>query len=140
MANRLLVNNEKSTCMLTGTCQCLSDLSLYICISGKSLENCTYTKLLGVYIDCHLTWNKHINYLCNKLSPKLGLLYRFSEFLPNHALNVIYNTLLQPDIDYGISIWGNCGVLYLKRCRTEQPGLYVITLIGIRGLVLYYLC
>ena len=120
MANRLLLNNEKSTCMLIGTRQRLSDLSLNICISGKSLENCTYTKLLGVYIDCHLTWDKHINYLCNKLSPKLGLLYRFSKFLPNHALNVIYNTLLQPDIDYGISIWGNCGVSYLNRVQKIQ--------------------
>ena len=60
MANRLHVNNEKSTCMLIGTRQRLSDLSINICISGKSLENCTYTKLLGVYIDCHLTWDKHI--------------------------------------------------------------------------------
>ena len=109
MANHLLVNNEKSTCMLIGTRQLLSDISLNICIPGKSLENCTYTKLLGVYIDCHLTWDKHINYLCNKLSPKLGLLYRFSKFLPNHALNVIYNTLLQPDIDYGILFGATVG-------------------------------
>ena len=121
MANRLLVINEKSTCMLIGTRQRLSDLSLNICISEKSLENCTCTKLLGVYIDCHLTWDKHINYLSNKLSPKLGLLYRFSKFLPNHALNVIYNTLLQPDIDYGISIWGMWGVIFKQSSKdTEQ--------------------
>ena len=35
MANRLLVINEKSTCMLIGTRQRLSDISLNICISGK---------------------------------------------------------------------------------------------------------
>ena len=67
-------------------------------------------------LDCHLTWDKHINYLCNKLSPKLGLLYRLSKFLPNHDSNVIYNTLLQPDI----SIWGNCGSSYLNRVQKIQ--------------------
>ena len=106
--------------MLIGTRQSFYDLSLNIHISGKSLENCTYTKLLGVYIDCHLTRDKHVNYLCHKLSTKQGLLYRFSTFLPNHALNVIYNTLLQPDIDYGISIWRNCGVSYLNRVQKMQ--------------------
>ena len=102
--NRLLVNS-KSTCMLIGTQQRLANSSLLIHINGTFLENCEYTNLLGLYIDKNVTWNKHVDFLCKKLSQKLGILYRYSKILPKYTLCIIYNTLIQPDIDYAISVW-----------------------------------
>jgi hypothetical protein len=118
--NRLFVNDKKSTCMLIGTRHRLANLKLEIYISGNVLENCQYIKLLGVYIDCYLTWDKHTEYLCRKLSNKNGILYRYSKFLPKSALDIVYNTLIQPDIDYGLSIWGHCALIYLNRVQKMQ--------------------
>ena len=90
--NRLLVNSSKSTCMLIGTRQRLASSSLLIHINGTFLENCEYTKLLTLYIhlDKTLTWNKHVDFLCKKLSQKLGILYRCSKILPKYTLRIIY--------------------------------------------------
>ena len=33
-------------------------------------------KLLGIYIDKHLTFEKHISYLVKRISPKIGILHR----------------------------------------------------------------
>ena len=103
--------------MLIGTRQRLASSSLLIHINGTFLENCEYTKLLGLYIDNNLTWNKHLDFLCKKLSQKLGILYRYSQILPKYTLRIIYNTLIQPDIDYAISVWGHCAILYFNKQR-----------------------
>ena len=118
--NRLLVNSSKSKCMLIGTRQRLANSSLLIHINGTFLENCEYTKLLGLYIDSNLTWNKHVDFLCKKLSKKLGILYRYSKILPKYTLHIIYNTLIQPDIDYAISLWGHCAILYFNKIQRLQ--------------------
>jgi hypothetical protein len=118
--NRLLVNSNKCSCMLIGSRQRIANLSLDIYIAGNILEMCTSTKLLGIYIDNCLSWDKQIEYLSNKLSPKLGVLYRLSKFTPSYLLNTIYSTLIQPDIDYCISIWGNCAATYLNKIQSLQ--------------------
>ena len=106
--NRLLVNSSKSTCMLISMLQGLVNSTLLIHINGTFLENCEYTRLLSLYIDNNLTLNKHVDFLCKKLSEKLGILYIYSKILPKYTLRIIYNTLIQPDIDYAISVSGHC--------------------------------
>ena len=66
--NRLLVNSNKSSCLLLGgTQQRLNNLSLNISISGVGLgiNMCTETKLLGIIIDHNLSWEKQIEYVCS---------------------------------------------------------------------------
>ena len=86
--NRLLVNSNKSSCLLLGSRQRLNNLSLNISISGIGLNMCTETKLLGIIIDNSLSWEKQIKYVCNKVSPKIGILYRLSKFLSQNILNM----------------------------------------------------
>ena len=71
--NRLLVNNDKSTCII-----------------------------------------------CKKVSPKIGILYRLSQFLSINVLKIVYNTIIQPDFDYCISVWGNCSLIYLNKLQVLQ--------------------
>ena len=51
-SNRLLVNLTKSNFILIGTNQAISKVGkINIKLNGNSLQQCTLTKLLGVYID-----------------------------------------------------------------------------------------
>ena len=118
--NRLLVNNDKSTCIILGTRQRISNLILNIHISGTSLTLCNETKLLGIILDSCLSWDKHIDYICKKVSPKIGILYRLSQFLSINVLKIVYNTIIQPDFDYCISVWGNCSLIYLNKLQVLQ--------------------
>ena len=57
--NRLFVNPSKSSYLLVGTPQRTKHHSLLIKINGIILEQVKFVKLLGIYIDCNLTWKYH---------------------------------------------------------------------------------
>ena len=88
--NRLLVNNEKSTCMLLGTRQRISNMSLDIHVGDNFLNSSNEIKLLGMVFDNCLSYDEQISYICKKVAPKLGILYRLSKFLSADILNIIY--------------------------------------------------
>ena len=51
----------------------LNDHSLYVMINGKLIEQVQHAKLLGVTLDCHLTWEKHIDNICYIVNSRLSL-------------------------------------------------------------------
>lgn len=58
-------------------------------------------------IDDKFTWQEHINYINNKVSKSLGILYRVKYFLDESALLMLYNSLILPYLDYCCEVWGN---------------------------------
>ena len=40
---------------------------LKLCICGNEIQNTQSCKYLGIFIDCDLKWDIHINYVYNKL-------------------------------------------------------------------------
>jgi hypothetical protein len=63
--------------MLVGTKQRLSKCKKNnIRIENVILETVEVSKLLGVNIDCCLTWSNHLEILANTISKKLGVLKR----------------------------------------------------------------
>jgi len=59
-----------------------------------------FNKILGVKIDKSLSWNLHIDRLCKKLRPMIGMLFKCSSFLPRKVLIVIYNSFMNSKINY----------------------------------------
>lgn len=63
-------------------------------------------KYLGISIDCHFRWDKHIHEVCNTLRT---LLYKFKYFrkvLSFPQLKVLYHSLIESRLTYGITAWG----------------------------------
>ena len=58
--NRLQLNVSKSVVMLIGTRQRTNHRNVSVHINGQVLTQVPHTKYLGVFIDQHLTWQKHI--------------------------------------------------------------------------------
>ena len=117
--NRLLVNYKKSTSMLLGTRQRISNLALDIHIGDNFLNSSNEIKLLGMVLDNCLSYDEQISYICKKVAPKLGILYRLSKFLSADISN-IYFTMVQPHFDYCISVWGNCPLIHLNKLQKLQ--------------------
>lgn len=63
------------------------------------------TKFLGVHLDDKLSFSYHINHIIKKLSRSIGVLYKLNKYLPKNILRVLYYTLVQPFITYGIEAW-----------------------------------
>ena len=54
--NDMALNTSKTKSILITT----HSHSLDVMINGKLIEQVEHAKLLGVTLDCHLTWEKHI--------------------------------------------------------------------------------
>lgn len=106
--NKLPINYNKTTCMIVGTRQKLRDRQeLNINIDNTSISAVNKQKLLGIYIDEHLTWNQHIDYLCSTISSRISLLKQLSNYVPSNIQKIYYQGYILPLIDYGSVIWGS---------------------------------
>ena len=56
-------------------------------------------KMLGVEIDEHLNWEKHIECIASKVSSGIGALKKLKEFVNRNTLVLVYNALIQPHFD-----------------------------------------
>ena len=76
--NDMALNTSKTKSILITTQQKfhrLNDHSLDVMINGKLIEQVQHARLLGVTLDCLLTWEKHIeNKLCSIVNSRLSLL------------------------------------------------------------------
>ena len=77
---RLFVNPSKSSCLLVGTPQRTKHHSLLIKINGIILEQVEFVQLLGIYIDCYLTWKHHTTDLLKNCPQSLVLFADYLEF------------------------------------------------------------
>ena len=71
-------------------------------------------------IDQTLKWDTHVKYICKKINPKIGLIHRLRKILPTQVLSTLYLILIQPHIDYCISVWGACALKYINLIQRLQ--------------------
>ena len=48
------------------------------------------TKFLGIYLDENLTWKCHIEYVCNKVSKSIGIMYKSRNILSKRLMQQLY--------------------------------------------------
>ena len=61
---------------------------------------------LGLIMDEHLNWKSHVEFFLNKCSKTIGVLNKLKYFLPLPVKLILYNSLILPHLNYGITIWG----------------------------------
>ena len=123
--NMLTVNIDKSCTLAIGTTRRLAaqNNDLNITIDNTSLQHVSNMKYLGVTIDRTLSWDDHISCIssvCKKVSPKIELLRKIKYKLPKDQLCTIYNSIIQPNFDYCISVWGNTSSKNIKLLQKLQ--------------------
>ena len=111
--NKLSVNAKKTNFMMF-TNRNVDIEQFHIKLAGSEIKHVPSLKFLGITIDNKLTWKNHLDIICNKLSRNVGVLYRI-KMLPTNILRMIYNAIIAPFLDYGISIWGSAANIYLDR-------------------------
>ena len=86
--NDMALNTSKTKSILITTQQKfhrLNDHSLDVMINGKLIEQVEHAKLLGVTLDCHLTWEKHIENIRSIVNSRLSLLRTIKPVLNHHC-------------------------------------------------------
>ena len=113
-ANKLTLNAHKTKyTILRSKYKKTSLAKLTLSINGTQLirigDDCeeTSAKFLGIYIDEHITWQKHINNVNRKISRAMFAIKQTKLFLPRHIIRNLYFTLIHPHLTYGIIARGN---------------------------------
>jgi hypothetical protein len=111
VANRMVINTDKTKAMLLTTAQKRSRLATSQCqldinLGGAKLDVVKSDKLLGVIVDEDLTWEKHIHKVLKAANAHLALLRRIKHYLPIWSRKTFYNAFILPQLEYCCTIWG----------------------------------
>ena len=119
----MVPNTTKTKQLLIGTTQKLYHAdknSLDLFLNNTRLKEATNEKILGVKIDKHLKWDKHIDFLISKLNSRICLLKRAKGYLTIQCRKLLYNAIIKPILEYCCTVWGNCSKENLIRLLRIQ--------------------
>lgn len=119
--NLLTINYKKSHYLpFTSYTNYLPNMGpLLIDINAKILE-AESIKYLGIIIDRHLRWNLQIQNLVKKIRYLLPRFKYLKNFLSQSELKILYYSLVQSHLSYGILGWGGVTDNYLNHLNTIQ--------------------
>lgn len=123
-SNKLTLNLNKTNYIVLKTHQNRKILQKNCLMVGSNFIHDEKTiKFLGVEIDTQLTWKVHIEKLCAKIRPFVGLLYKCSKYFPRKVLKTIYNSFIHSKISYCLESWGNAPMTSLDLIYKLQKKL-----------------
>jgi hypothetical protein len=120
LKNNIMINADKSCAMIVKSKRNFSNPVLDITIDNCQIEQVKTMTYLGMEIDEALSWDSHVTKLCRKLGFKVSKLARLSKSLPKEILIKIYNSMIQPCIDYVLSVWGDTNQYNLDKVQGLQ--------------------
>ena len=107
-ANKLTLNLRKTKYLIFQPRQKVDyNLLFPLSIAGQFLEQVSKIKYLGIYIDSHLSWHDHIDYVCDRVSKSINIMTKIKSYLGNQCLTSIYYSLVYPYLIYGSLLRGN---------------------------------
>lgn len=120
-SNKLPINYDKTTSMIIGTKQRLhNNQKLEINLADNAIVNVNKQKLLGIFIDEHLLWTPHIDYLCSTISSRISLLKQLAKYVPIKVQKTYYQGYILPLLDYGSNTWGTTYKINIDRLNKLQ--------------------
>ena len=72
---------------------------------GVQLESVESVKGLGVTINYHLSWGKHVSYIVNKANKVFGVIKRSLGNDNRHAFSCLFKSLERPILEYAAPVW-----------------------------------
>ena len=101
-----------------------------IYLDDQIIKRVDHTKSLGLTIDAHLSWSKHVEEICKKVSSAIGALKRVRPFIWKGTAIQIYNASIMPHFDYYSPLW-DClsGYLSDKLQKLQNLAARVITIL-----------
>lgn len=121
----LSINYEK-TCFVPFSCYA-SGLpeydTLQIDISSEetiTIQRANNVKYLGIIVDSHLRWDKHLVQVCKTLRSLLYKFKHFQQILDFKYLKILFQALVETRLTYGILAWGAAADAHLHNLEVIQ--------------------
>ena len=117
IANKLTLNVIKTVYMVVGSRQRLATLEgdINLQINSTSLKRVQDTKCLGVQTDENLTWERHAEYIIQKVACNISILRKVSPILLLDNNIAIYRSIIEPLVIAALS-----GMASMKHCQINS--------------------
>ena len=127
--NKLSLNIKKSNfIMFLPKGKKYNTYNVKININGNEIKQVNFTKFLGIYIDEHLSWAQHIEFLSKKIARNIGMLSKLKHFLPIYIMNTLYYSLILSHLQYCTLLWANTYSTCLNKLRIlQKKAIRIIT-------------
>lgn len=119
--NKLIINVEKSKCMMLGSSHLLKNSpALYLSVGGLIIEQVVEAKLLGVIVDSRLTWNVQIKSILNKMGRSMAVVRHCRKSIPMRIRKTLVESIVLCHLDYCSIIWATTTENNLNRLQIAQ--------------------
>ncbi|XP_075157774.1 uncharacterized protein LOC142231041 [Haematobia irritans] len=107
-ANGLLLNPQKSKCLIIHKNRRFSLSNADIMLNGQKIDVVTSAKNLGVVFNSTLSWSSHVNTAVGQTYAKLRALWVTHSYTPVNIRLLLAKSLLLPGLIYGSELFANC--------------------------------
>lgn len=126
--NQLVINPLKTTFMLFHSPRKIIPFVPHLTIDAHVIHPSDATTFLGVTIDSHLKFDKHIAAISSKISFGIRVLIKTRTFFPLHILRSLYFAFIHSHLTYCSSSWGNTYRIHLSKiAHLQNKAIRIIT-------------
>ena len=118
--NNIIVNEDKCCSMVINPKKTKEECNFNISVNNSVINNVKSMNYLGLEIDDTLTFNQHVKRLSKALYLKISKFARVCKSIPREISIKIYNSTIQPTIDYVISVWGCTSQNNINKIQRQQ--------------------
>lgn len=122
----LTINATKTNYVIFSAIHKNTGSDIQLKINDKIINQKSSEKYLGLILDNHLKWRPHLDKIKLKLASLTGMLYGVTKCLPRPVRYLVYNSLVKPQLEYLIEIWGSASKKYLDIIQIAQNKLIKI--------------
>ena len=106
-SNKLTINPQKYHFLIIPPTKNSNHMDLSVSLKDTTINAENSVKYLGVIIDTNLNFYDHLTAIALKISMAVGVLYKLTLVLPQHALQSLYYSFIHPHLLYGLIVWGS---------------------------------
>ena len=118
--NKLFLNYSKTNFLLINIHPQKKVIGNFVIrLNDKLLERSSTVKYLGLLIDDSLNWFSLIQHLSHQLARLSGIFYRLRNYVKKETLCMVYHSLVNSRIQYGITVRGMANQTHFECLRVR---------------------
>ena len=119
-ANRLSLNVSKTHFLIYKPPNKIEPIDINITLANSNIERAKSKKYLGLIFDDSMSWKSHIEYITQKISSAIGVMYRLKNYVNSKILRDVYYAIAFSHLNYGITSWGSAPPTNLDELQRKQ--------------------
>ena len=119
--NKLILNISKTKSIMFGSkYRLLHNPKINIQIDGQTIQQVKTVKLLGLCLDCSLSWSDHINRVVAKMGRAVAITRKCAPFLISQLFHQVVCSLVLCHLDYCSVVWSAASNSLLNKLQVAQ--------------------